>query len=51
MELESKNRTKYYKEAVNEFFLLNEFSDNEKRFNVPSNFNELKERCKHLGTV
>lgn len=49
--LEKLNRTKYYQEAVNTFFMLDEYPENQERFDVPRTFKELEEKCKHLVTV
>lgn len=49
--LEKLNRTKYYQEAVNTFFMLDEYPENQERFDVPRTFKELAEKCKHLVTI
>lgn len=48
---EQANRTKYYQEAVNAFFMLDKYPENKERFDIPITFKELEEKCKHLVTI
>lgn len=48
---EEQYRVRYYKEAVNQFFMLKEFPDNLIRFDVPMTIKEMKEKSKMLITV
>lgn len=47
-EQEKRTRLKYFKEAANRFFMLDEFPENKERFEVPSNLEELKKKAKPL---
>lgn len=48
---EEQKRSLYYKNAVNNYFLLSVFPDNKDRFDVPLTIDELMEKSKHLVTV
>ena len=48
---EKLNRTKYYQETVNAFFMLDKYPENKERFDIPITFKELEEKCKHLVTI
>lgn len=49
--MEKQNRAQYYRNAVNDFFMLAEYPENKERFDVPMTICAMKEKSKYLVTV
>lgn len=45
---EKKSRGFYYKQAANQFFMLDRYPENRDRFDVPDNYENLEQRCRDI---